>query len=305
MASLRLRYGHAQPSLLILLFHTLFHDEAEQEREVVYPTIGMTVPHFQAVIAYLIDNGFTFVAPSLIPDNLKADGQYALITFDDGYYNNTRVLPILHRFCIPALFFISANHILEHRAYWWDVVYRSCRRKGMSHKAIDACINRLKHCRHEEIHTRLSRDLGSGFMHPVGDLDRPLTPEELRDFVQDPWVHIGNHTSNHAILTNYTPEEIHKEIQDAQEALHACTGILPDAVSYPNGNYTEHILMVARQCGLRLGITVDPRINPVPLDTRSHAMMRLGRFMPVAHRSLMHQCRLYHARTRSIGWWGR
>ena len=41
-----------------------------------------------------------------------------MLTFDDGYYNNHLALPVLEEFDVPALFFISTNHVKQQKCFW-------------------------------------------------------------------------------------------------------------------------------------------------------------------------------------------
>ena len=59
----------------------------------------------------------------------------------------------------------------------------------------------------EQIESELTRRFGADAFQPRGEIDRPFTPPELRDFACEPYVHLGNHTANHAILTNYAPDQ--------------------------------------------------------------------------------------------------
>lgn len=54
----------------------------------------------------MLDSGYTFVQPNDIYPGLRPEPhqKLALITFDDGYYNNTHLIPVLEEFEVPALF---------------------------------------------------------------------------------------------------------------------------------------------------------------------------------------------------------
>ena len=130
--------------------------------------------------------------------------KYVLITFDDGYYNNTRALPILEERGVPAVFFISVNHVIQQKPYWWDVLHREVRKASWSNRDMIVAKGRLKRLTHAEIDASLADTFGLSPAHPIGDTDRPLTIHELRELAGHSLVHIGNHTADHAILTNYS-----------------------------------------------------------------------------------------------------
>jgi peptidoglycan/xylan/chitin deacetylase (PgdA/CDA1 family) len=124
----------------------------------------------------------------------------------------------------------------------------------------------------------------------VGDLDRPFTRGELKEFARQPQVVLGNHTMHHAILTNYPADAVRDELGQAQDFLRETTGARPVAIGYPNGNYSAAVIAVARAVGLQLGITCEPRKNYLPLPTTGDAIMTLGRFMVNGTDRLAREC---------------
>ena len=59
---------------------------------------------------------------------------------------------------------------------------------------------------------------GPDALRPRNDVDRPFKPDELKTFAQSKCVYVGNHTVNHGILTNYSPDEMRRQVQGAQDA---------------------------------------------------------------------------------------
>ena len=77
-----------------------------------------------------------------------------------------------------ATVFPSANHVLEGKAYWWNVVYRERRRRG-GRSRIAAETERLRRMRAPEVDAYLLSEFGPDALQPVGDVDRPLSADEL------------------------------------------------------------------------------------------------------------------------------
>lgn len=292
-------------ALVTFLFHSLFRDEVEFARNDLDPLDYTTVDRFRQVIEYYLAHGYQFVSPDDLLRGLPPRGKFALLTFDDGYFNNTRALPVLEEFGVPALFFIATDYVQKGRCFWWDVLHRERLARGASigsayHEGVG-----LKHLRTAEIEARLAGEFGAGAFRPRGDLDRPFTPDELRDFARHRHVHLGNHTAGHAILTNYSPDEVRDQVRSAQDALHEMTGITPKAIAYPNGGHNESVLRICADLGLRLGFTTEPRKTPLcrvapaasarcpspaPIR-RPPALLRLGRFGTHGQSPILAQCR--------------
>ena len=239
IASAYLSLFNERGGLRAFLFHSLFRDEREIALHQVDPLQRTTVAQFRAFIEYYLGHDYQFVSANDILGGLRPDGKYALISFDDGYFNNTRALPLLREYKVPAVFFISTNNVRENKSFWWDVLYRERHAQGATAQQIYRDCVGLKRKTTEEIEAELKHRFGADAFQPRGELDRPFTPAELRDFAREPHVHLGNHTANHAILTNYTPDEARSQIRAAQDSLAEMTGVRPTAIAYPNGSFDD------------------------------------------------------------------
>ena len=174
-------------------------------------------------------------------------------------------------------FFISSNHVLEGKAFWWDVLNRALVKAGLTEHRRNVEIARIKHLEAGRIDAYLHSHFGVDSMRPHSDRDRPFTRNELTSFARHRWVHLGNHTCDHAILTGCSPAEMQRQIQQCQDALTEIAGYAPLAISYPNGDHSAAVVDAARAAGLRVGLTVRPCHNRLPLQWDAR-LMKLGRF---------------------------
>ena len=284
-----------RPGLITFLFHSLFRDESEIARNVVDPLDRTTVAHFRQLVEYYLAHEYRFVCPTDLLRGLDPAGRYAMLTFDDGYYNNIHALPVLNQYRVPAVFFISTNHVRQNKCFWWDVLYRERIARGATPRRIYREALSLKSLRTSEIEAQLLNRFGPDALTPQGDIDRPFSPAELRDFAASPHVHLGNHTADHAILTSYSDDEIRHQIVTAQQALRDMTGIDPVSIAYPNGAHDLRILETCKQAGLKLGFTIRPHKTTPPLDDTSPNLLRLGRFVPLGKRKMKSQCLAYRS----------
>lgn len=293
-----------RPALLAFMFHVLFEDEAAMARHEVDPQQRITASVFEQFVAYFLAHGYTFVAPADVLNGLDPAGKYALLSFDDGYYNNCLALPVLRRYGVPATFFISTHHVLHNQAFWWDVVYRGRRQRPLPPAAQRAEHAHLQALRHPEIEQYLVAHFGPGALRPVGDLDRPFTPAELQEFARAPGVVLGNHTHHHAVLTNYDAPGAGHELAACQQALARLTGAMPCAVAYPNGNVSAAVRAAAAGAGLRLGATVRAGKNPLPFARHGVDVLQLNRFLLWGDRDVRRQCDLFRTDFHPKSWLG-
>jgi peptidoglycan/xylan/chitin deacetylase (PgdA/CDA1 family) len=278
--------------MLSFLFHSIFEHEAEAQSGLLDPQQGITVAMLREFLTHFQKHSYKFVSASDVLGRLPRGGRYVLLTFDDGYYNNARALPVLEELHVPAVLFVSSNHVKQGKAFWWDVVYRESRKRGSSEAEIRSRIAGYKRLKAAEVEADCRKQFGVGAMTTISDLDRPFAPAELKKFASHPLISMGNHTSDHAILTNYSPEQAHAQIQTAQDDICAMAGKRPDMIAYPNGNESPAIVDAASSAGLHLGFGVCPGRNRLPLHPGSRHAMTLKRFTLNAQRNIEKQCRI-------------
>ncbi len=294
-ASLASVWGRIFPpasGLLIFTFHSLFESQQEAHQDVMDPQQAITTAMFRAFVADFRACGYRFVPPDQIAAGLNSRGQYAMITFDDGYANNLRALPVLEEFGVPAVFCVAANYVATGKPFWWDVLYREAKRQGWPAEKLTRAQTACKRLRTREAESQITAEFGKTAFRTVSDLDRPFTSHELADFARHPLVHIGNHTWDHAILTNYSAEEARAQIQQAQESLTRMTARIPLVIAYPNGNVSAKIAAAAQDAGLRLGMTVRPGSNAIPPALSAVPSLQLLRHTLWGSRDITAQCRI-------------
>ena len=262
-----------RPGLLIFVFHCVFADQAEADSGVIDPHERATCQGLARLIDYFRGHGYRFVGAREIDRGLEPDGRYAHLTFDDGFANNLQLIDLLAREEAHATVFPSIGHVRQGSAFWWNVVYRERRRRGRG--AVAAEYGKLRQMTVSEVNLYLLAEFGSRALEPTGDIDRPLTPAELNELASSPWIEIGNHTIDHAVLPSCGAEEAERQVDGAQRWLQETLGEAPFIISYPNGDATAETAKTAERLGLRLGVTVVPKRNRLPIG--DPARMLLGR----------------------------
>lgn len=250
------------PGLLAIGFHAVHDDDATARAGPVLPFQPLTTQNLVALIDLFLESGFKFVFASDIPAGLERDQKYLCLTFDDGYANWLRALPVLKEFDVPATFYVTTDHIATGAAFWWDALYRIRKRQGVDTQSIFDEVEGLKERAHHDIVAYVEALGTPAALQPEGDEDRPLTIEELRRLASDPLVEIGNHTANHAILTLLEEDEIRSSILRAQDFLENALGKAPTSIAYPNGMADQRVAEMAREIGLSIGFSVGADVPP-------------------------------------------
>lgn len=280
-----------QGAVLCFLIHSLFVSKEEAHSGLLDPQQGFTVAMLREFLAYFTRAGYRFLSPLDLSESLPQDGKYILLTFDDGYFNNMRALPLLEEFGAPAVFFVSSGHVKQGKSFWWDALYRESKKRGCLAKELRRRSAIYKQMAPPQIEADICSRFGRQALCPVSDLDRPFTPSELAKFANHPLVFLGNHTRDHAILTNCLTEEIRSQILDCQESLREITGKTPEIIAYPNGNCSQEIAEAARDAGLRFGMLVRPGRNRFPVQGGTPRAMTLKRFTLWGDLPVEAQCR--------------
>jgi peptidoglycan/xylan/chitin deacetylase (PgdA/CDA1 family) len=264
-----------RPGLVVFVAHCVFANPAEVDSGLLDPHERATPQALSRLIAYFRDRGYRFVSAAEVDRGLEPGGRYAHLTFDDGFANNLLLPELLAGEGAHATVFPSINHVREGTGYWWNIVYRERHRRGQA-AAVPAEYARLRRMTNPEIEAYLSAEFGARSLEPAGEVDRPLTVTELRALAASPWIEVGNHTLDHAVLTHYSPSEAEAQIAGAQRWLADELGSTPFFIAYPNGNANPAVVAAAQRQGLRLGATVSPARNPLPASPLTR--MLLGRF---------------------------
>jgi peptidoglycan/xylan/chitin deacetylase (PgdA/CDA1 family) len=279
-------------ALIAFYFHGLFRQENEIALNLVDPLEETTIQRFRQFVDYYATQGYTFVAPADILRGLDPAKRYVMITFDDGYANNQLALPILEEFRVPAVIFVATNYIQRGYAFWWDVIYRERARRGTADPAIEREQEFLKTKKFSEIEAYICQQFGADAFKPRGEIDRPLTRAEIQTLAQNKFVHFGNHTRDHAILTLYTESEMQEQIAGAQDDLRVLTGLAPIALAYPNGRHSARVRRIVRDAGVRLAFTVVHQKNYFPIDLHNDNVFQLARFHLSKKRDCLQQCEM-------------
>lgn len=274
---LLLKLASEKDQLLIFYFHGVY-DSIQQKRDHhVSPQNNITKEQLSEFIEYFLLSNYQFIAPEDLERGLLKDKSYVMITFDDGYYNNHYSLSVLEEFKIPATYFITTNNLISNSSYWWDVVYKYRTQKGVSLEQVQGEQQYLKRFKHEVIEQYLLDNFGKDCFNPWSDVDRPMTPEELKIFADHDLVSIGNHTHNHSILTNYSLAEAAEEFKKSNAILTEILGYSPNTMAFPNGNYSGSLIRVAKEAGFKYVFTTNSYINKLPL--KNAEVIALNRFM--------------------------
>jgi len=289
------RYLDSPPGVVVFLFHSIIPDEDWSEYMPLNYRYALQSSKLFEMIEYFGERTYEFISAERMTEALDPDKSYLCVTFDDGYANNFRAISDLEKLGIPSTLFATTHNINNGESFWWDVLYR-LRMKSSSIEEIlkeEAMLNTLTL---SEIKEYLSAQKSDLSFQPQGDLDRPLTKQELREMADKPNVFIGNHTHRHQNLMSLSKEELIRDLTDCTSYLNEW-GISPlSQLAYPGGIFDSAILEQVKELRFQIGYTDRYIRNELTIDGALKQPLQLGRFIVSCRRDVKLQCQLADSR---------
>lgn len=291
-------------SLLVLAYHSILEQELPQPFRYHH-----TAREFAAQLEWLGRNcepvGLDGVR-KWIAGQWRPAKPPVLITFDDGYRNNSTIAAgLLKQKGMPAVFFLSTDYIGRDRVLWPDILF--ARIAGWTAGSL-----RLPEGGEVEVPAPGDARIPLAFRVLQSAKDSPeekrlayldylasQTPEvnvkpwpQAQDFMS--WdearamarlgFDLGSHTVTHPILSRIDPQQLHRELSESRGKVEAETGSRCIAIAYPNGtsrDYNSAVLAATREAGYEFGFTVSERWCDPPADP-----LAIDRIPPPGHTSL-------------------
>lgn len=271
--------------LTILMYHRV-----NPERDVL--GLSVSPDFFDRQLAFLASR-FTVISladsVSMLSHGVPA-GNYAVITFDDGYRDNYDfAFPLLRRHGLPATIFVTVNG-LETGDFGWYRFDRAIldsqsesidltsfklgmvdlRTRAKKEQAIFHLHQELKLCSHDmriavcdHVVRELSEDTGAGRERIM------LSWDEARQMQASGLVTIASHTMTHPILTRVNRDTARDEIVRSKAIIEEKLGTVVDLFAYPNGttaDYNDDIVGILKAGGYAAACTTAPGSVPDGAD---------------------------------------
>lgn len=174
-----------------------------------------------------------------------------VITLDDGYKSNFELLEVFKKYKIRPTIYLTSQLINTNRHFWFML-------PGIQSEPLKKCTNSERLCHLEE-------NFGFTPTKEYSEQERQsLNIDEIRS-MQD-FVDFQAHTCFHPILTTCSDDECKQEIFQCKSDLETLLGINCKHFCYPDGDYTEREVALAKQAGFLSARTIDIGWNNVNTD---------------------------------------
>lgn len=261
---------------IVLMYHEVLPDEVTMPAWTI-----VRESHFRWQMSYL-QKHFDIVtmdqALERVAGNVAGKKPFAVVTFDDGYRGNLDIaLPIMESMGLPFIVYVATQAIMDNSLYWYDQVIGLLNTMGkidlrleldskVEHFKLDNRANdnrrweetqrlltRLKQLEPEVRETCVRHIVDEHI--PVGTTLKMLSSADLRRLADSDCVAIGSHTHRHELLDQLVPQDVHETLQTSNEIITRLTGTPPRHFSYPNGNFTPHLVKQIHEAGYDTAVT--------------------------------------------------
>ena len=207
-----------------------------------------------------------------------------VITFDDGFLNNlTCAVPILDRFQVPSIFYITEDFVRLGLSSWTDQLEAAFESVATVHLtfpfSVDATtpedkVAVLNELRRLVKHTpeidpyEFTENILAAIdcpKPPLSDpfLDKKLGISELRQLIANPLFTLGGHGKTHKILSFLTKDALQHEIGSSVRFLQECSET-PVHYAYPDGLphcHSEAVVTELKKNVFQSGVTAIEGVN--------------------------------------------
>lgn len=220
----------------------------------------------------------------LIESAQTPDKRYALLTFDDGYYDNySHALPVLKRNRVSAVFYLTTELLDNQNIPWWDEIAWYINHTQA--QSLDLGGIKLELSAKKKRPLLIREIIHTAKTHPVLNVQQCLelikqqlshpdmpSPQGERLFMNwdeakslvEAGMEIGSHTVSHNILAQQATEQQKFELEQSRHLLESRLGCEVLSIAYPVGNYdcfTKVTCQIAERAGYQVGFSNVPGNN--------------------------------------------
>jgi len=247
----------------ILMYHRIINPES-----VPFPIqSGMYVtPETFRMHCEVLSKEFNVIPLRKILEAETPQKKSVAITFDDGWKDNFDLaFPILKEFSLPASIFLPTAFIGGEKLFWTDLIgiYIRERSKGfrveslekLGAEDLESLLNKL---------FRLPAKERAEIINQVQFVIKSEEPrqfmnwDEVRELEASELISLANHTHNHLLFGDLTPEQCLLELEQAERRLSEhCKSPMPRVVALPGGSMPSSALPESFKF-----LTTNPRSKP-------------------------------------------
>ncbi|HKJ39872.1 MAG TPA: polysaccharide deacetylase family protein [Anaerolineales bacterium] len=270
-------------SLTVLNYHRI--DDPEDDNFATFkPNVSALPAQFDLQMKYLAENYNVVSASDVsawIMDGRPLPSRAALITFDDGYYDNyANAFPILMKRKLPAIIFLASDYMESSTPFYWDLIAYCFFKSPNNHLEIPlvgsfSWTNEISRDRVAKDVIELIKTIPEQdkmkIIDSFPDLMNVSVSNDLFKGMFLSWdqvqemsangIEMGAHTASHPILTRISLDDAKLEIVKSKKRIEEVINKPVVSFAYPNGqlsDYDDAVMDAVRNAGLQAAYTLLP-----------------------------------------------
>ena len=246
-----------------------------------FNSLFLTLRTFEEQLRFYRDHFNLLTLEEYYEGRFRSDQFNICLTFDDGFANNyTHVLPLLEKYEVPAVFFITGIRRAGYDILWNDLLAlfqkygprvwsfrHQWYRKGAGRRYLSISGG-------ESLRDLLQAgdfSLKAEFIQAISQhrprLERlsgqdywlQMSEDQIRSLSQSRYARIGCHGFYHNDLSRLTGSQVEGELSQNRSWLEGLCGYPVNSLSFPYGNYNEETLACSAAGGFDRLLAVDFR----------------------------------------------
>jgi len=290
-------------NLSIYLFHGVIKKKLNNDSIRNYNSKHIHQNKFEKYIKFLSKNGQAITLNDIDDKKIKYRNKY-IITFDDGFYNNYKyALPILKKYNVPHIIYLTTNYIDKNLISWIDridlaidkcsqpFIYSSILKKkfklgSKKNKIIFLDFIRkyfksLKKIDLNHFTQKLLKDLKLiSSRTSEDDLDKKLEWKHVIKMSKNNLTEFGGHSHNHNVLGHLSKSQYSNEINRSLNFLIRKGKLKIKHYSYPEGfksSYNKNIIKILKKNNIETCVTTLSNKN----KKNKHSLFELKRIFVI------------------------
>lgn len=267
--------------LSIYLFHGVIKDKIKSNSIRNYNFKHIDQNKFEKYIKFLSNNGNAITLNDILDKNQNYKNKY-IITFDDGFYNNYKyALPILKKYNVPHIIYLTTNYVDKNLISWIDridIAIDRCKKKYLYSNLfkkkfkistkknkilflnfIRKYSKSLKKIDLNKFSEILLKDLK--LFAPItskSDIDRKLNWKHVIKMSKNNLTYFGGHSHNHNVLGHLSQSQYKEEIKKSISFISKKGNLKIKHYSYPEGfetSFNDKIINLLKKNKIQTAVT--------------------------------------------------
>ena len=270
------------PHLLTVLNYHRIDDPWRGDFDTFRPNVSATPADFARQMDYLAKR-YNVISGEELAHCVRMRRQLppsaALITFDDGYFDNYRnAYPILKARRLPGIIFLASDYIGEKKPFYWDLIaycfhhtektqadlphlgsqsWADERSRRTVMQSWIAVLKKLPEVEKQELVEKIPMLL-EVTVTPDAFSNLMMSWSQAKE-LSDNGIEMGGHTASHPILTRIAPEQASSELVRSKRRIEEAVGKRVVSFAYPNGqagDFNADLMARVREAGFETAFTL-------------------------------------------------